>query len=296
MNVPARTNRRHDARCLRFELAAAAVDPCRRRPGNCAPRLRGRDCPLWWQRHPPGQLTGLCSVRLAAGFLGSRAVRGPAPLRPPSAPSRNRRRIEAVLHAPEPQYPDVVLAAARRDSGRRGAGSAGRRDRPSLRGADGRHDLSSDPVLDRGVSIDIGDPFLSTWRLAWIAHQFPRDPLHLFDANIFYPELRTLAYSDAMLIPSLTVAPLVWLGMPSLLACNVLLLSGFALSGAGMFLLVWSLTRHVPAALLAGFVFAFLPYRYMHYAHLELQMAQWMPLVSGRCTGPSRADGCATGS
>ena len=81
-----------------------------------------------------------------------------------------------------------------------------------------------------------------------------------------------------MLVPSLTVAPLVWLGMPPLLACNLLLLSGFALSGAAMFLLVWSLTRHIPAALLAGFVFAFLPYRFMHYAHLELQMAQWMPL------------------
>ena len=133
-------------------------------------------------------------------------------------------------------------------------------------------------VLDRGVSLDIGDPLLSTWRLAWIAHQLPRDPLHLFDANIFYPELRTLAYSDAMLVPSLTAAPLVWLGVPPLLACNLLLLSGFALSGAAMFLLVWSLTRHMPAALLAGFVFAFLPYRFMHYAHLELQMAQWMPL------------------
>ena len=133
-------------------------------------------------------------------------------------------------------------------------------------------------VIDRGVSIDIGDPLLSTWRLAWIAHQLPRDPLHLYDANIFYPEPRTLAYSDAMLVPALTAAPLVWLGVHPLLASNLLLLSGFALSGAGMFLLVWSLTRHVPAALLAGFVFAFLPYRFMHYAHLELQMAQWMPM------------------
>ena len=81
-----------------------------------------------------------------------------------------------------------------------------------------------------------------------------------------------------MLVPSLTAAPLVWLGVPPLLVCNLLLLSGFACLGAAMFLLVWSLTRHVPAALLAGFVFAFLPYRFMHYAHLELQMAQWMPL------------------
>jgi hypothetical protein len=133
-------------------------------------------------------------------------------------------------------------------------------------------------MLDRGVSLDLGDPLFSTWRLSWIAHQLPRAPLHLFDANIFYPEPRTLAYSDSMLVPALMAAPLVWLGMHQLLATNLLLLSGFFFSGAAMFLLVWSLTRHVPAALLAGFVFAFLPYRFMHYAHLELQMAQWMPL------------------
>jgi hypothetical protein len=133
-------------------------------------------------------------------------------------------------------------------------------------------------LLDRGVSLDIGDPLLSTWRLSWFAHQLPRDPLHLFDGNIFYPAKNTLAFSDAMLVPSLMVAPLVWLGVHQLMVYNILLLSGFALSGAAMFLLVRSLTQHTAAALVAGFVFAFLPYRYMHYAHLELQMAQWMPL------------------
>ncbi len=131
--------------------------------------------------------------------------------------------------------------------------------------------------LDHAVQ-DIGDPLLSTWRLAWIAHQLPRDPLHLFDGNVFYPAPRTLAFSDSMIVPALTVAPLVWLGVHQLHAYNILLLSGFVFSGAGMFLLVRSLTGHLGAALLAGFVFAFLPYRFMHYAHLELQMAQWMPL------------------
>jgi hypothetical protein len=125
---------------------------------------------------------------------------------------------------------------------------------------------------------DIGDPLLSTWRVAWISYQLPRDPLHLFDGNVFHPAPRTLAFSDSMIVPALTVAPLVWMGVHQLYAYNILLLSGFALSGAGMFLLVRSLTRHTGASLLAGFVFAFLPYRFMHYAHLELQMAQWMPL------------------
>jgi hypothetical protein len=59
---------------------------------------------------------------------------------------------------------------------------------------------------------------------------------------------------------------------------NLTFLAGFALSGAAMFLLVRALTQQTGAALLAGFIFAFLPYRFMHYAHLELQMAFCMPL------------------
>ena len=42
------------------------------------------------------------------------------------------------------------------------------------------------------------DAWFSLWRLAWFAHQLPRDPIHLFDTNIFYPAAHTLAFSDAV--------------------------------------------------------------------------------------------------
>ena len=44
------------------------------------------------------------------------------------------------------------------------------------------------------------DPPFSVWRLAWVAHQLFVDPVNLFNTNIYYPEPRTLAYSDAMLL------------------------------------------------------------------------------------------------
>ena len=128
------------------------------------------------------------------------------------------------------------------------------------------------------VSSNYGDPLFSTWRLAWVAHQLPRDPVNLFNANIFHPEQGTLAFSDSMLVPALMAAPLLWAGVPQLVVYNLMLLSGFALSGAAMFLLVRSLTGSSGAAIVAGFAFAFLPFRDMHYAHLELQISQWMPL------------------
>ena len=54
---------------------------------------------------------------------------------------------------------------------------------------------------------DTADTVLHEWTLAWLAHQIVRDPLHLFDANIFYPD--QLAYSDHLFMPGILVAPLI---------------------------------------------------------------------------------------
>src|SRR5437868_6648010 len=43
------------------------------------------------------------------------------------------------------------------------------------------------------------DAQLNMWILAWDAHALRTAPLHLFDANIFSPEPRTLAYSETLL-------------------------------------------------------------------------------------------------
>jgi hypothetical protein len=126
---------------------------------------------------------------------------------------------------------------------------------------------------------DLGDPLFSVWRIAWVSHQLPRDPLHLFDANIFYPERLTFTYSDSLIVPALMAAPMLWLGVHPVLAYNILFLSGFVLSGIAMFLLVRALTGRVDAAIVAGVIFTLYPYRYEHYSHLELQMTMWMPLA-----------------
>src|SRR4029079_1534476 len=57
------------------------------------------------------------------------------------------------------------------------------------------------------------DPLFSIWRLAWVAHALAHEPGHLFDANIFYPHVHTLAYSDAMLFEGLVAAPFLLAGM-----------------------------------------------------------------------------------
>jgi hypothetical protein len=136
--------------------------------------------------------------------------------------------------------------------------------------------LAFDPSTTIGLH---GDAFFSVWRLAWIAHQLVTDPVHLFDGNIFYPERGTLAYSDAILLPAIVAAPFNWIGADPLALYNVTLLTAFVLNAGAAYVLVHHLTSSVPAGLLAGVIFAFSPYRFDHFDHLEMQFAFWIPLV-----------------
>jgi hypothetical protein len=46
---------------------------------------------------------------------------------------------------------------------------------------------------------DNADGQFAIWNVAWVARTLVVDPLHVFDANIFYPHRWTLAYSEANL-------------------------------------------------------------------------------------------------
>jgi hypothetical protein len=126
---------------------------------------------------------------------------------------------------------------------------------------------------------DMDDAFFNIWRLSWVAHQLVHQPAALFDANIFYPARHTLAYSDAMLLVGLAGAPLLWAGVPPAVVHNGLLIAAFTTSAWAMYWLALRLTADRGAALVAGTILAFAPYRFAHIAHLELQWLMWMPLA-----------------
>ena len=140
----------------------------------------------------------------------------------------------------------------------------------------------------------------SVWRLDWVAYQLRTDPLHLFDANIFHPEPRTLAYSDAMLVPALVAAPWIWMGADPVVVHNLLMIASAVAAGVTMFWLVRALTSSNGAGLVAGSVFALYPLRWAFYSHLELQVTHWMPLallfLHRTLTRGQLRDGLATGA
>lgn len=140
--------------------------------------------------------------------------------------------------------------------------------------------LTYPQVLHFATSVPFhSDPYFSIWRLGWVARQIVRDPRHLFEANIFFPEHDTLAYSDAMLLPGLALAPFFWAGVNPIATYNIALLASMALSGFTAFLLARRLTDCVSAGLVAGTIYGFAPYRFTHYMHLELQIVFWIPLI-----------------
>jgi hypothetical protein len=125
---------------------------------------------------------------------------------------------------------------------------------------------------------DYGDPLFSTWRMAWVARTLFSDPLRLFQANIFHPEPDTLAYSDALILPSVSAAPFLWAGVPRIAVYHILLFTAQIASGVTLYFFVRRLTGSRLAGILSGSIFALYPYRFEHYSHFELQMTMWMPV------------------
>lgn len=140
--------------------------------------------------------------------------------------------------------------------------------------------------LTRDVPADLGDPLLNAWILAWDASRllrfFSGDLSALRDfwnANIFYPEPLTLAYSEHLFAQSVQILPVYALTGNIILSYNLLFLSTFVLSGLGMFLWVREMTGSSVAAFAAGLIYAFAPYRVPQFSHVQVLSSQWMPFV-----------------
>lgn len=126
-------------------------------------------------------------------------------------------------------------------------------------------------------TVDHFDIYFNLWRLRWIHHALTTSPGELFNGNQFYPEIRVLSFSDAVLVEGLFAAPLLAIGLSPMLVHNLVLLGGMCASGIGMYALARHMSGREGASILAGVVFAFAPYRFGHIMHLEMQWAVWTP-------------------
>jgi len=137
-------------------------------------------------------------------------------------------------------------------------------------------------VLHAGDSVvgQIGDNVYFVWMMAWFKRAvFDLHVSPITVPQLNYPEGWSLAYTE--IAPSELAlgfpASLVW---GPVLGYNVALLMTFVLSGYFMHLWVHDLTGNTGAGLVAGTIFAFLPFRMAHFlsGHLNVSGTMWFPL------------------
>jgi hypothetical protein len=126
-------------------------------------------------------------------------------------------------------------------------------------------------VLHMGSRIapDLGDPVRTAWQVAYVGHAMLHDPLHLFDANAFYPHPLSLAFSDSLL----GYGPAAFFGsgtVAALVRYNLLFLWAWPLCFAGAYLLARELGLGRLAGGAAGIAFAYAPYRVTEAGHLHV--------------------------
>lgn len=126
------------------------------------------------------------------------------------------------------------------------------------------------------------DVWLNVWALAWTSDHLLTAPMHLFDANIFFPHAHTLAYSDHFIGEALLAAPLYWIA-GAVPAYNLAWYAALILTAWGGYLWVRSLIGDEPAgeaaALVAGAFCLLVPGKRTALSHLQVISLQGVPLA-----------------
>jgi hypothetical protein len=133
--------------------------------------------------------------------------------------------------------------------------------------------------LRTGIADALDDPLLQAWQVAWDGHAVLHQPLHLFDANAFWPERRSLAFSDSLL----GYAPAGILGSgpeAAVLRYNLLYLFAYALAFAATWFLARELGLGPLGAAVAAAAFAYAPWRASQAAHLHILSSGGIPLTA----------------
>ena len=132
--------------------------------------------------------------------------------------------------------------------------------------------------LPSRIAPDLGDPVRTAWEVAWVGHAMLHDPLHLFNANAFYPHPLSLAFSDSLL----GYGPAAFFGsgtVAALVRYNLLFLFAWSLCFVGAYLLARELGLGRLGAAAAGVAFAYAPYRVTEAGHLHVISSGGLPLA-----------------
>lgn len=135
------------------------------------------------------------------------------------------------------------------------------------------------PSAPRHWSRVEGDGALNVWAAGWVGHALVHAPSKLFDGNIFYPEKRALAFSEAMLVQGAVAAPIMAATGDAVLAYNVSSFAGFVATGWAFCLLVRRWTGSWSAGYVSGSLAAFNAFTLVHLTHLQFLHTEFVALM-----------------
>ncbi len=129
------------------------------------------------------------------------------------------------------------------------------------------------------IGPDLGDPLFNLYVLKWGVHQIRLGLPDVWNANIFYPTRGALTFSDHLLGPAAELVLFLRIVPNAIAGYNFLFLSSYVASALAV---CWVLRRSGlswAAAVLGGWMYAFSSFRLAQMAHLQILIAQWIPLT-----------------
>lgn len=135
------------------------------------------------------------------------------------------------------------------------------------------------PNATRAIPLDLIDPLLQVWLVAWGGHALLHQPLAYFDANSYWPHAESLALSGDALIGYSPVAVLGEGTTAALVRYNLLFLFAYALAFAGSYALAREFGIKRGGAVVAGAAFAYAPWRLAHSGQLHVLSSGGIPLA-----------------
>jgi hypothetical protein len=134
------------------------------------------------------------------------------------------------------------------------------------------------------IGPDLGDPLFVLWVLKWGVHQIRLGLPNLWNgsvwnANIFYPTKGTLAFSEHLLGPAAELFLFLKVFPNAIAGYNFLFVTSYVGSALAVCWVLRKTGLSWPAALLAGWMYAFSSFRLSQMAHLQILIAQWIPLT-----------------
>jgi len=126
---------------------------------------------------------------------------------------------------------------------------------------------------------DPGDPLLNGWILKWDLRALFHDPLHFFDANVFWPNPAALAFGEHLITETALLLPFAWLTDHAAALHTISLLEAYFLSAVGAYLLGLHYFRRVGPATVCALAYGFALYRLNQRTHLQLIHGEFLPLI-----------------